>query len=60
MKILKIFLIEIAVEFLVLGFCYLAIVQIGFLFELDLSGLASFVVFSVVVSQSIINWLKNK
>ena len=60
MKILKIFLIEIAVEFLVLGFCYLAIVQIGFLLERDLSGLASFVVFSVVVCQLTINWFKNK
>ena len=60
MKMLKIFLIEIAVEFLVLGFCYLAIVQIGFLLERDLSGFASFIVFSVVVSQLTINWFKNK
>ena len=60
MKMLKIFLIEIAVEFLVLGFCYLAIVQIGFLLERDLIGFASFIVFSVVVSQLTINWFKNK
>jgi len=55
-----VFFIEIMGEILVLLFCYLATVHIGFLFELDLSGLASFVVFSVVVSQLTINWLKNK
>lgn len=53
-------LIEVIAEILVLIFCYLATVHIGFLFELDLSRFASFVVFSVVVSKLTLEWLKNK
>lgn len=51
-------LIETIAKILVLIICYLATVHIGFLFELDLSGLASFVVFSVVVSWLTIDLLK--